>query len=193
MINDNLFTEELARDRLLVLTGRYSSGLHEDDADALIKALAWLDRQGHDDIILVCQSVSGGFDAMIAIHDMMQAVESDIRTISVGTNHSSGAIISCAGTKGKRHCFPNSMFVMQEIKWAMDGFYSENLDRMEAFDEIQSTSCSIIAQHTGRSADEVKEHLASRHEIHMTAQGAQEWRLVDSIVGKWGEWENSQC
>ena len=191
MLNDIPFTEEMARKRILVLTNHGEEGLTCRNSDAFIKALLYLDMQSHDDIIIVCQSQGGSHNAAIAICDMMQAVHSDVRTISVGLVQSAGSMISCAGTKGKRHCLPHARFVLHDNHKFMEGRYSWVKGKMTANKIVHGHGCRLYAKHCGHSEEDVERLLMSRKDNHMTAQEALEWGLVDSIVEKWGEWNDS--
>ena len=189
MIKDHLFTEELARDRILVLTDIHSDGFGSYDSDAIMKALLWLDRQSHDEIVMVCQGWGGKYDPAVAVHDMMQAVESDVRTVSVGLVQSAGAMVSCAGAPGKRHCFPNTRFVLHDMHKMIKGFYRDLESGMQMAKMVHDVGCRLYAEHCGRTEEEVEKLLMSHEDVHMTAQEALEWGVVDSIVRKWGEWE----
>ena len=147
MIKDHLFTEDLARDRILVLTDIHSEGFGSYDSDAIIKALLWLDRQSHDEIVLVCQGWGGRHDPAVAVQDMMQAVESDVRTVSVGLVQSAGTMVSCAGAPGKRHCLPNTRFVLHDNHKSMKGFYRDMDSQMRLCKIVHDVGCRLYAEH----------------------------------------------
>ncbi|MCX5711136.1 MAG: ATP-dependent Clp protease proteolytic subunit, partial [Candidatus Omnitrophica bacterium] len=60
------------------------------------------------DISVYVNSPGGSVTAGLAIYDTMQFVKCDVATYCVGQASSMGALLLCAGTKGKRHSLPNS-------------------------------------------------------------------------------------
>ncbi|MDX1410433.1 MAG: ATP-dependent Clp protease proteolytic subunit, partial [Saprospiraceae bacterium] len=59
------------------------------------------------DIQMFINSPGGSVIAGLGIYDTMQYVSPDIGTICTGLAASMGAVLLCAGTKGKRSCLPH--------------------------------------------------------------------------------------
>src|ERR1700689_975440 len=60
------------------------------------------------DIHLYINSPGGSVTAGLAIYDTIQYMTCDVNTYCVGQAASMGAVLLCAGTKGKRFALPNA-------------------------------------------------------------------------------------
>jgi ATP-dependent Clp endopeptidase proteolytic subunit ClpP len=90
--------EQFLKRRQIFLWGEIS----DDTAEAIVKRILYFDGQSDDDITLYINSPGGVISAGLAIYDAMQKAKSDIATVCMGQAASMGALILCAGTKGKR-------------------------------------------------------------------------------------------
>ncbi|MDD5026907.1 MAG: ATP-dependent Clp protease proteolytic subunit, partial [Candidatus Omnitrophica bacterium] len=66
------------------------------------------------DINVYINSPGGSVTAGLAIYDTMQFVKCDIATYCVGQASSMGALLLCAGAKGKRQALPNSRIMIHQ-------------------------------------------------------------------------------
>src|SRR6476646_9016413 len=78
-------------------------------ANLVIAQLLFLQMEdGKKDINLYINSPGGVVTAGLAIYDTMQFMTCDVVTYCIGMAASMGAVLLCAGTKGKRFALPNS-------------------------------------------------------------------------------------
>src|SRR5476651_388594 len=66
------------------------------------------------DIHLYINSPGGSVTAGLAIYDTIQYMTCDVNTYCVGQAASMGAVLLCAGTKGKRYALPNSKVMLHQ-------------------------------------------------------------------------------
>ena len=66
------------------------------------------------DISLYINSPGGSVTAGLAIYDTMKFVAPDVATYCIGSCASMGAILLCAGTKGKRFALPSSRVMIHQ-------------------------------------------------------------------------------
>jgi len=66
------------------------------------------------DIQIYINSPGGGVHAGLGIYDTMQYIAPDVATICTGIAASMGAVLMCAGTKGKRTALKHSRVKIQQ-------------------------------------------------------------------------------
>src|SRR5215213_5730575 len=77
------------------------------------------------DIQLYINSPGGGVYAGLGLYDTMQFVSPDIATICTGIAASMGAILMCAGVKGKRSALKHSRIMMHQPSGGIGGQASD--------------------------------------------------------------------
>ena len=103
----------LLKERVVFLVGP----VDEFSANLIVAQLLFLESENPDkDIFLYINSPGGLVSAGLAIYDTMQFVMPDVATLCVGQAASVGALLLCAGAKGKRDCLPNSRVLIQDRK-----------------------------------------------------------------------------
>merc|ERR1712127_1104820 len=66
------------------------------------------------DIQIYINSPGGGVYAGLGIYDTMQFIKPDVATICTGMAASMGAVLMCAGEKGKRSALPHSRVMIHQ-------------------------------------------------------------------------------
>src|SRR5687767_548250 len=83
--------------------------IEDELANLVIAQLLFLEAEDPDkDIYLYINSPGGSVTAGMAIYDTMQYVKPAISTICMGQAASMGALLLCAGAKGKRFSLPHA-------------------------------------------------------------------------------------
>jgi ATP-dependent Clp protease, protease subunit len=101
----------LLKDRIVFI------GTPIDDyvANLVIAQMLFLQMEGvGKDINVYINSPGGSVTAGLAIYDTMQFVKCDVSTYCVGQASSMGALLLCAGAKGKRNALPNSRIMIHQ-------------------------------------------------------------------------------
>src|SRR3989338_4599641 len=101
----------LLKDRVLFI------GTPIDDmvANLVIAQLLFLQMEEPEkDIHLYINSPGGSVTAGLAIYDTIQFLKCDVATYCEGQASSMGALLLCAGTKGKRQALPNSRIMIHQ-------------------------------------------------------------------------------
>ena len=90
-------------------------------ANLVIAQLLFLQMEdGKKDINLYINSPGGVVTAGLAIYDTMQFLTCDVVTYCIGMAASMGAVLLCAGTKGKRFALPNIVGKSERMQKVMD-------------------------------------------------------------------------
>lgn len=132
------------------------------------------------DINLYINSPGGSVTAGLAIYDTMQFVTCDVATYCVGVAASMGAVLLTAGTKGKRYALPNSDIMIHQVSGGAQGTASDVERTVEYMFRLKKRLIRIMAHHTGKSEDRIKED--SDRDYWITAEEAKEYGLVDEVV-----------
>src|SRR5438105_8193844 len=90
----------LLKDRIVFLGG----AINDDVANLITAQLLFLESDDPDrEINMYINSPGGSVTAGMAIYDTMQFVKPTVSTLCVGQAASMGALLLCAGTKGRRY------------------------------------------------------------------------------------------
>jgi len=167
----------LLKDRIVFVGGpvEYSG------ANAVIAQLLFLEADNPDrDIYLYVNSPGGEVTAGMAIYDTMQYVKPDINTICIGQAASMGALLMTAGSEGSRYGLPNSRFMVHQPLGGAEGQATDVEIRTQELLRIKDRIIEILAQHTGRDEDTIREDVDRDH--FMSSQEAVDYGLIDEVL-----------
>ena len=132
------------------------------------------------DIQMFVNSPGGSVISGLGIYDTMQYVSPEIGTICTGLAASMGAVLLCAGTKGKRTCLPHSRVMIHQPSGGMQGQFSDMEISYNLIKSMRNELYDIIAKHTGKTFEEIEKD--SDRDNWMTANEAKEYGLVDEVL-----------
>lgn len=132
------------------------------------------------DIQMYINSPGGSIYAGLGIYDTMQYITPDISTITIGMAASMGAVLMCAGAKGKRTALKHSRIMLHQPYGGAGGQATDIQIMVNEVKKLKHELYEIIALHSGQSFDKVKED--SDRDFWMTAQEAKEYGLVDEVL-----------
>lgn len=167
----------LLKDRIVFL------GTPVDDMVANVIVAQFLFLQMSDpkkDIHFYINSPGGSVTAGLAIYDTLQWLTCDVNTYVIGMAASMGAVLSCAGTKGKRFALPNADIMIHQVLGGAEGQASDVEIRVKHMLRLKKRLNEIISHHTGQPYDVVEK--ACDRDNFMTAEQARDFGLVDEVV-----------
>jgi len=170
----------LLKDRIVFL----GTAIDDMVANIVIAQLLFLQQEDSTkDISIYINSPGGSVTAGLAIYDTMQFIKPDVATYCIGQAASMGAVLLCAGTKGKRFSLPNSR-VMIHQPWGGAQGAAEDISRQAVeILKLRDKLNGILAHHTGQAVEKIQ-HDTDR-DYFMSANESKEYGLVDEvIVGK---------
>ena len=132
------------------------------------------------DIQMYINSPGGSIYAGLGIYDTMQYITPDISTITIGIAASMGAVLMCAGAKGKRTALKHSRIMLHQPYGGAGGQATDIQIMVNEVKKLKSELYEIIAFHSGQTFDKVKED--SDRDFWMTATEAKEYGLVDEVL-----------
>ncbi len=160
-------------------------GMPIDDtvASLVIAQLLFLESEDPEkDISLYINSPGGSVSSGLAIYDTMQYIRPDVATICIGMAASMGAVLLTAGAKGKRAGLPNSRIMIHQPWGGVQGTASDISIQAEEILRTKKRLNGIIAQHTGRSVDQVEKD--TDRDRYMSSEEAKEYGLIDNLFVK---------
>lgn len=134
------------------------------------------------DIHIYLNTPGGSVYAGLGIYDTMQYLTPDIATICTGMAASMGAILLCAGTKGKRTALKHSRVLIHQPMGGAQGQASELEITVREIQKLKKELYEIISIHSGQNYKKVWKD--SDRDYWMTAEEAKEYGMIDEVLVK---------
>jgi len=139
----------LLKDRIIFV----GSGVDDAVANTIIAQLLFLEQEDSDkDVALYINSPGGSVTAGLAIYDTMQFIKPAVATYCMGQAASMGALLLCAGAKGKRYTLPHSRIMVHQPAGGFEGVAVDISIHSAEIMRIRKELNNILALHTGRTA-----------------------------------------
>ena len=91
-----------------------------------------------------------------------------------------GAVLLCAGTRGKRYALPNSDIMIHQVSGGAQGQASDVERTVEYMFKLKKRLIKILSDHCGQNEEKVKND--SDRDYYMSAAEAKTYGLVDQVV-----------
>ncbi|MDD4745934.1 MAG: ATP-dependent Clp endopeptidase proteolytic subunit ClpP [Salinivirgaceae bacterium] len=134
------------------------------------------------DIQIYFNSPGGSVHAGLGIYDTMQFISADIATICTGMAASMGAVLLCAGTKGKRSALTHSRVMIHQPMGGAQGQASDIEITVREIQKLKRELYEIIAYHSGNDFEKVQ--TDSDRDYWMTADEAVKYGMIDEVLQK---------
>ena len=155
--------------------------IEDEIANLVIAQMLFLEAEDPDkDIQLYINSPGGSVTAGIAIYDTMQYVKPAISTICMGQAASMGALLLCAGTKGKRFALPHARILIHQPLGGVQGQATDIDIQAKEILRMREELNRILVHHTGQSMEKIQRD--TDRDFFMTAEQAKEYRIVDAVI-----------
>jgi len=132
------------------------------------------------DIQIYINSPGGSVYAGLGIYDTMQFIKPDVATICTGMAASMGAVLLCAGEKGKRSGLTHSRVMIHQPLGGAQGQASDIEITAREILKLKEELYQIIANHSGQSIEKV--HDDSDRDYWMKADEAKKYGMIDEIL-----------
>lgn len=130
------------KERVVFVGGPIDDGV----ANRVVSQMLLLASNSNSDITLYINSPGGSVSAGLAIHDTMQHISCDVKTVGIGMCASMGAFLLCSGTAGKRFVLPNTQVLIHQPLGGVAG---------------QASDIAIAAQHILETRDRINQIMSS--------------------------------
>jgi len=167
----------LLKDRIIFI----GTAIDDNVANVVIAQLLFLQTEDPEkDIHIYVNSPGGVVSAGLAIYDTMQYVKPDISTYCIGQAASMGALLLCAGTKGKRLALPNSRIMIHQPSAGFSGQATDIEIQAREILKMKQALNGILAKHTGQSVEKVA--ADTERDYFMSGEDAKAYGIVDDVI-----------
>jgi ATP-dependent Clp protease, protease subunit len=167
----------LLKERIIFLP----SYIEDDMANLVIAQLLFLEAEDADkDVYLYVNSPGGAVTAGLAIYDTMQYIKPAVATICMGQAASMGALLLCAGAKGKRFALPHSRIMIHQPLAGVQGQATDIDIQAREILRIRDELNRIMVTHTGQPVERIQKD--TDRDFFMTAEQAKDYGLVDHVI-----------
>ncbi len=169
----------LMMDRIIFL------GLAIDDFIANVVQAQLLFLESADsgkDIQIYINSPGGSVYAGLGIYDTMQYIGCDVATICTGMAASMGAVILCAGEKGKRTGLKHARVMIHQPMGGVGGQASDIEITAAEIKKLKTELYEIIADQSGQDIDKI--YADSDRDFWMKAHEAKDYGMIDEVLVK---------
>lgn len=167
----------LMMDRIIFL----GTGINDQVANIIQAQLLFLESvDAKKDIQIYLNSPGGSVYAGLGIYDTMQYINCDVATICTGMAASMGAVLMCAGEKGKRTALPHARVMIHQPLGGAEGQASDIEITAREIQKLKKELYEIIAKHSGQTYDKV--WADSDRDYWMIAEEAKAYGMIDEIL-----------
>ncbi|ADY29760.1 MULTISPECIES: ATP-dependent Clp endopeptidase proteolytic subunit ClpP [Cellulophaga] len=167
----------LMMDRIIFL----GTGINDQVANIVQAQLLFLESaDASKDIQIYINSPGGSVYAGLGIYDTMQFIKPDVATICTGMAASMGAVLLCAGEKGKRSGLTHSRVMIHQPLGGAQGQASDIEITAREILKLKDELYNIIATHSGQTFDKVSND--SDRDYWMKADEAKKYGMIDEIL-----------
>jgi len=132
------------------------------------------------DIQIYLNTPGGSVYAGLGIYDTMQYIAPDVATICTGMAASMGAVLLCAGEKGKRTALRHSRILIHQPMGGAEGQASDIEITTREILKLKKELYEIIASHSGQTFKKIEKD--SDRDYWMTAEEAKAYGMIDELL-----------
>ncbi len=167
----------LMMDRIIFL----GTGINDQVANIVQAQLLFLEStDASKDIQIYINSPGGSVYAGLGIYDTMQFIKPDVATICTGMAASMGAVLLCAGEKGKRSGLTHSRVMIHQPMGGAQGQASDIEITAREILKLKDELYQVIAKHSGQTFEKVTDD--SDRDYWMKADEAKKYGMIDEIL-----------
>ena len=132
------------------------------------------------EISMYINTPGGSVTAGLAIYDTMQFVKPPVATYCVGQAASMGALLLCAGTKGKRFTLPDARIMIHQPWGGVQGAASDISIQAREILRLREKINELLVKHTGQLLEKIQKD--TDRDYFMSAEEAKEYGIVDEVI-----------
>lgn len=167
----------LLKERILFV----GTAIDDDISNLIIAQLLFLEAEDPGkDINMYINSPGGVVTAGLAIYDTIQYMKSPVTTICIGQAASMGAVLLCAGSKGRRYALPNARIMIHQPLGGAQGQATDIEIQTNEILRIKKLLHDILVKHTGQPLDKIKKD--TDRDFYMSADEAVKYGLIDQVI-----------
>ncbi|MBI2105136.1 MAG: ATP-dependent Clp endopeptidase proteolytic subunit ClpP [Candidatus Omnitrophica bacterium] len=167
----------LLKDRVIFI------GTPVDDivSNLIIAQLLFLQNEDPErEISVYINSPGGSVTAGLAIYDTMQFVKPPVATYCVGQAASMGALLLCAGAKGKRFALPAARIMIHQPWGGVQGAAADISIQAREILRLREKINELLVKHTGQPLEKIQKD--TDRDYFMSADEAKEYGIIDEVI-----------
>ena len=171
----------LLKDRVIVLGGPVT----DETANVIVAQLLFLSNEDpKSDIQFYINSPGGSVSAGFGIIDTMKFLRCDVATTCIGMAASMGAVLLCAGTKGKRSVLQNSQVMLHQplIGGVLQGPATDLGIEAQHMLRLRDRMYKLMSDWTGKPAEQI--HRDFDRNKWLFAEEAVSYGCADRILDR---------
>jgi ATP-dependent Clp protease protease subunit len=169
----------LLKDRIIFL----GTAIDDNVSNLVVAQMLFLEAEDPDrEIFFYINSPGGHVSSGLAIYDTMQYIRSPISTFCMGQAASMGALLLCAGNKGKRFALPHARILIHQ---PLGGFQGQATDidiQAREILRLKDELNRILANLTDQPLEKIQSD--TERDYYMTSDQAKAYGLIDEIIVK---------
>ena len=159
------------------------TGINDQVANIIQEQLLFLESvDSSKDISIYINSPGGGVYAGLGIYDTMQFIKPDVAQICTGMAASMGAVLLCAGEKGKRSGLTHSRVMIHQPLGGAQGQASDIAIQAKEILRMKAELNEILAKNTGQKIKTIEND--TDRDNYMSAQESMDYGLIDEVLTK---------
>ena len=127
-------------------------------------------------------SPGGSVKSGLSMVDVMDYINSDIRTINTGMAASMGSVLLGAGTKGKRCSLRFSRTMLHQSSGGFEGNIQDAKINMKEWEKLNKILFDLLGEYCNKPSEVVMED-ASR-DLWLSSEDALSYGIIDEIIRK---------
>ena len=169
--------------RLMMERIIWVAGVVNDNMSTVVQAqLMFLDSIDNTDITMHIDSPGGSVKSGLSMVDVMDYINSDIRTINTGMAASMGSVLLGAGTKGKRCSLRFSRTMLHQSSGGFEGNIQDAKINMKEWEKLNKILFDLLGEYCNKPSEVVMED-ASR-DLWLSSEDALSYGIIDEIIRK---------
>jgi ATP-dependent Clp protease, protease subunit len=169
--------------RLMMERIIWVAGVVNDNMSTIVQAqLMFLDSIDSTDITMHIDSPGGSVKSGLSMVDVMDYINSDIRTVNTGMAASMGSILLGAGTRGKRCSLRFSRTMLHQSSGGFEGNIQDARISMEEWDKLNNLLFNLLGEYCNKSGEQVMKD--ANRDLWLSSQEALDYGIIDEIIRK---------
>jgi ATP-dependent Clp protease protease subunit len=171
----------MMRERIIWVAGEV-----DDNMSTVVQAqLMYLDSTDDRDITMHIDTPGGSVKSGLSMIDVMEYINSDIRTVNTGMAASMGSVLLGAGTKGKRSSLRFSKVMLHQSSGGFRGNIQDAKIDFVQWEEYNVILFQLLGEYSGKKPEQVMKDAT--RDFWLNAEDAVKYGIIDQVIYKKGQ------
>ena len=169
----------LLKDRIIFL----GTAIDDNVSNLVVAQMLYLEAEDPDkEIFFYINSPGGSVSSGLAIYDTMQYIKAPVSTYCMGQAASMGALLLCAGERGKRYALPHARILIHQPLGGFQGQATDIAIQATEILRLKDELNHILADMTNQPLDKIQ--TDTDRDYYMTSEQAKLYGLIDEIIAR---------